>query len=98
MLHAYCLAFQYYFIGKRVQWPVLTEVFKSLFVIFQNKSKSRSIHMKMSSLKSIYMEILLIETQTEITTFKTVMVTKKNARNTFLVQPILELWSFFVTD
>jgi len=54
--------------------------------------------MKMSSLKSIYMEILLIETQTEITTFKTVMVTKKNARNTFLVQPILELWSFFVTD
>ena len=31
--------------------------------------------MKMSLLKSIYMEILLIETQTEITTFKTVMVT-----------------------
>ena len=31
--------------------------------------------MKMSLLKSIYMEILLIKTQTEITTFKTVMVT-----------------------
>ena len=31
--------------------------------------------MKMSLLKSIYMESLLIETQTEITTFKTVMVT-----------------------
>ena len=31
--------------------------------------------MKMSSLKFIYMEILLIETQTEITTFKAVMVT-----------------------
>ena len=83
VLHAYCLAFQYYCIGKRVKWPVLTEVFKSLFIIFQNKSKSRSIHMKMSSLKPIYMEILRIETQTEITTFKTVMVTKENNKKSF---------------
>ena len=36
--------------------------------------------MKVSLLKSIYMEILLIETQTEITTFKTVMVTKKSKK------------------
>ena len=70
-------------IGKRVKWSVLTEFFKRLFVIFRNKSKSRSIHMKMSLLKSIYIEILLIETQTEITTFKTVMVKKKNKKKYF---------------
>lgn len=39
--------------------------------------------MKMSLLKSIYIEILLIETQTEITTFKTVMVKKKNKKKYF---------------
>lgn len=39
--------------------------------------------MKMSSLKPIYMEILRIETQTEITTFKTVMLTKENNKKYF---------------
>ena len=36
--------------------------------------------MKMSLLKSIYMEILLTERQTETTTFKTVMVTGYDVR------------------
>ena len=54
--------------------------------------------MKVSLLKSIYMEILLIETQTEITTFETVMVTKKSQKKYLFGTTYSGVVVVFVTD